>query len=585
MFQGIELIWNIVNIDLENNMKKLIVFLISFLLISCSNNSFEENDIIKTNSEQVFGVSFPSNQDWTSATRDFVNVDLGEYSKVLVLCSSDSSIKVLNSSNEGGNIFFDVPNHYDDLYLAFIKENGEYYYKKLKDTKNLRRVQMGDYNLPDEDLIITGTVESFASKRGWLPGEIFYTFNNQSMNATDYSSDYKDIFRDIIFNYFPNGKKYDNLPQIKKSGYYNESSYPITTGDKPIIVSPMYKNDGGYHEISEADLYYYYFKGNPSVSEIEALPKYRVVDLSEVYTNEENNNIAKTKSYALVYWGDMIPEVGVTSGTYKFPEGYKIGFMYKSNTTYEKPKKQGEIYGDGRLNYNINNWGNFKSSKLGDTEPRMAWMSVNEKMFLCIESGTDKDFNDLICEVEGGIKPIIIIPNEPEHQFYTFCFEDQRLGDYDMNDVVIKGNRLDETHVEWTLMACGASDEIYIYNIKGNCINANIEVHKIFGTLPETFVNTEELFIPFITDTVIVNKNFSFLNVDTQPYIYDKTKNWEIHISRQGEDPHAIMIPYDFRWPLEKICIKDAYLEFNNWGMKLIENTDWFKFPEEIKVY
>ena len=30
------------------------------------------------------------------------------------------------------------------------------------------------------------------------------------------------------------------------------------------------------------------------------------------------------------------------------------------------------------------------------------------------------------------IKPIIIIPDEPEDNFYTFCYEDRNLGDYDL---------------------------------------------------------------------------------------------------------------------------------------------------------
>ena len=500
-------------------------------------------------------------------------------------------MKVLNSSEVGGTITFDVPNNYDNLYIAFVDKEGRYYYKKFQlgdaaTTRALRRVQFGNYNLPDIDLTINGTVETFANQRGWLPGEVFYTFNYQNITLGDYSSDFKEMFKDVIFNYFPNGRKYNNLPKIKKSGYYNDSSYPITTGDKPIIVSPVYKNDGGYHEISEAELYYYYFKGNPSVEEIEALPKYRAIDLSEVYSNDDNGVVSKDKSYALVYWGTNIPEIGVTSGSYKFPEGYKIGFVYKSNTTYEKPKKQGELYGDGRLNYNINSWGNFNSSHLNPTEPRMAWMSINEQMFLCVESGTDTDFNDLILEVEGGIKPIIIIPDEPEYQSYMFCFEDHRLGDYDMNDVVLKGVRLDETHVEYTLMATGASDNLYIYNVEGKHINKNNEVHAIFGKSPGVFVNTLlNDNTPYVKDTITVNKNFSFLDVDTQPYIFDATKGWEVKISRRGEDPHAIMIPYDFRWPLERVCVKDAYLDFNNWGMMLIEETDWYKTPVENKIY
>ena len=559
-------------------MKKLLIFLLGFLVISCNKYSFNEEDMVKANSEQVFGVSFPSEQDWVMTTKMSQNITVGDYSKVLVLCSSDSVLKVLTSTDKDGVIYFDVPDAYDNLYLAYVKENGEYFYKKLDATTKTRRAS-SIVDLPEDNLTISGTVESFASKRGWLPGEVFYLFDYRTLSSSDYDSDFKNLFKDVIFNYFPNGRKYNNLPQIKKSGYYNESTYPITTGKDPIIVSPVYKNDGGYHEISEAELYYYYFKGDLSASEIEALPKYRAIDLSEVYGNNDNNVIAKNKSYALVYWNNGV-------GTYKFPEGYKIGFMYKSNTTTDNKKKQGELYGDGRLNYNINSYGNFASSKLGATEPRMAWMSINEKMFLCIESGTDTDFNDLIVEVEGGIKPIIIIPDEPEHQFYTFCFEDQRLGDYDLNDVVLKGTRLNETQVEWVLMATGAIDDLFIYNVEGKHINKNNEVHGIFGKPKGTFINTlKGDNVPFVKDTVTVDKNFSFLDASTQPYIYDTSKGWEVKIARTGDSPYAIMIPYDFKWPLERICVKDAYDDFNNWGTKLIDETDWYKSPNKNKIY
>jgi hypothetical protein len=502
---------------------------------------------------------------------------------------------------------FDTPSKYTNLYIAFVNDKGQYFYKKFNlgdkevyfetpaQTRSLTRSLSQDYNIPNNTPVINGTVETFANQRNWLPGELFYEYDYQTLAAADYDTDFKEIFRSVIFNYFPNGRAYNNLPKIKKSGYYNESSYPITTGDEPIIVSPVYKNDGGYYEICFGDLYYYYYKSDRELSteEIEALPKYKAIDLSEVYSNDVNNQIEKSKSYVLVYWGDGQPEIG-TTGSYQFPAGYKIGFMYRSNTHVDKKnnqpaeignKKQGELYCDGRLNYNVNNHGNFKTSGLGATEPRMAWMSVNEHMFLCVESGTDKDFNDLIIEVEGGVEPIIIIPDDPENQFYTFCYEDHRLGDYDMNDVVLKGTRINKTHVQWTLMATGAMDLLYIYNVEGTHIKSTIEVHDIFGK-PGQFINTyKNDRTPYVTDIVEVPETYSFLDVTTQPYVYDKNNDWFVKISRIGEDPHAIMIPYDFRWPLERICIKNAYLQFNNWGMGLIEDTDWYKYPEEEKVY
>lgn len=606
--------------------KYILVFLISLLLTfsGCTKHDFDFQDPVKTNVENVFGVQFDANHDWCTTVNSQVTIyaNTEKYNitkaQVLISCEVDSTyeIKVLNEGNvsPGGHITlnFDTPINYTNLMVAFISDLGnkkQYFYKgfELGDKEvyfekpvQTRGTIVGwepSYPIPTATPVIEGTVETFANKRGWLPGEVFYTFNIGTTTTDSYDADFTSLFRTIIFNYFPNGRKYDNLPQIKKSGYYNESVYPITTGDEPIIVSPVYKNDGGYYEISNAELYYYYFKGDLSSQEIEALPKYKAIDLS-LYGNDENDKVEKKSSYVLAFFGDGTPSVG-QEGSYKFEPGYKIGFVYKSNTHVDKSgnrqveigdKKQGELYGDGRLNYNINSWKNFATSKLGPTDPRMAWMSVNEHMYLCVESGTDKDYNDLILEVEGGIEPIIIEPDDPEYNFYTFLYEDHNLGDYDMNDVVIKGRRINETTVEWTLMACGAYDEIYIYNVGGKDINENNEVHDIFGPNKRvTFINTQSKNAEFIINTVTVGKNYSFLDASTQPYIYDATINNTVKLARQGQDPHAIMIPYDFAWPLEKICIKDAYNEeghkFNSWGANKIDATDWYKFPTTGKVF
>ena len=258
--------------------------------------------------------------------------------------------------------------------------------------------------------------------------------------------------------------------------------------------------------------------------------------------------------------------------------------MVRAKTTAEGRKKQGELYGDGRLNNYINNYGNFKSSKLGTDGPRSCWMTVNGRMLLCFESGTDTDFNDIILEVEGGVDQIIYIP-ELEETTYTFCFEDTELGDYDMNDVVIKAKRINETTVEWTVVACGAYDKLQVKNINGAVINDDVEVHSLFGVDNFTYVNTVSgvIYEP-VSDQVTVSKTFSFLDEDSQPYIFDVTTGKTVKLSKRGEDPHGIMIPKDFRWPREKVCIKNAYLQFNSWGENQVTSTDWYVHPEEDKV-
>jgi hypothetical protein len=262
--------------------------------------------------------------------------------------------------------------------------------------------------------------------------------------------------------------------------------------------------------------------------------------------------------------------------------------MVRAKTTAEGGKKQGELYGDGRLNNNINSYSkcNFKSSNLGEDGPRAAWMTVNGRMLLCYESGTDTDFNDIIIEVEGGVEDITVIPNLP-HNFYTFCFEDTQLGDYDMNDVVIRATRINDTKIEYSIVACGAFDKLLVKNINGTIINGNTEIHQMFGAPDGTYINTvkgQTAYEP-VTDQVTVSKSFSFLDESTQPYIYDITTGLTVKLARVGEDPHGIMVPYEFKWPLEKVCIKNAYQLFNNWGSNPVTSTDWYKFPTEDLVY
>ena len=116
-------------------------------------------------------------------------------------------------------------------------------------------------------------------------------------------------------------------------------------------------------------------------------------------------------------------------------------------------------------------------------------LPIYGKMLLCFESGTDADMNDIILEIEGGVDPIIYIP-ELEETTYTFCFEDTELGDYDLNDIIIKAKRLDETTVQWTIVACGAHDLLQVKNINGSVITDYAEVHALFDVDNHTYVNT-----------------------------------------------------------------------------------------------
>lgn len=576
---------------------------------------------IKANVQKVFGVAFDANHDWSTTVSGEVTIETdASVNKVQLLVSvievedapyyvSSTAMKVLNEATNSGKsaikLKYDAPKDNLGLYVAFSTAHSTIVKKVEGSTVSFdggamsrrTRALSADYTLPEGEFAIGVKIESYASQRGWIPGETLYAlsdYTTQEMASDDYSAEFKDLFRSIVFSYFPNGRNYNNLPKVKASGYYNEKVYPVTTGDEPVIVTPMYKCDQAQrwgNEVYYSDLYYYYFKeedlGADPVAYLESLPKYKAIPFKQCFLPTEDDVIGKHGSFALLYFGDGKPDIG-TKGTYHFPKGYKIGFMVRAQTSVEGGKKQGELYGDGRLNNYINNYEgcNFRSSKLGEDGPRVAWLSLNDKLLMCWESGTDSDFNDVILDVEGGIEPFDeTIELDPE--VFTFCFEDAVLGDYDLNDIVIKAFRLDETTVQYSLVACGAWDELYIRNINSGVITDNAEAHALFGKNSNQFINTKngDEYCEPVTVTKKVDKTFSFDDPATQPYIYDKTTNTTIRLSERGEDPHGIMIAGDFQYASEKTCIKTAYPLFNDWGQNPINSVRWYITPADSSVY
>lgn len=589
--------------------KLLILSLVGLLFGGCLKHDLDSNvnEKVTENVKKVFGVEFDKSHDWclTNSGAITINNIPSSVDKVQLLVfttetDSTTSLNVLNEEEVNGKssiiLAYDAPNSNLGMYVSFISANDFSLVKvegnSVSFAMKARTRAEESYVFPEGTPVINEAVNSYANERGWVEGEQLYGFGECVRSANDYDDEFKTTFRTFIFSYFKNGRAYNNLPLVKESGVYNDNSYPITTGEKPIIVSPVYKCDKATvygNEVWNSDLYYYYFKeedmvGKDPIEFIQALPKYKAIEFKNHFGETEDDVISKRNSFILAYFGDGTPSIG-TEGTYHFPKGYKIGFMVRAKTEYEAPRKQGELYGDGRLNKKINAWPNFKSSKLGADDPRLAWLTLNGKMIMCWESGTDSDFNDILLEVEGGVKPLIIIP-DIENNFYTFCFEDTKFGDYDMNDVVIKAERISSTKVRYTLVACGAHDMIRIKNINGDIINDYIEVHQLFGVGKE-FVNTVkgEKNAEFVVDEVTVDETFSFLDEETQPYIEDISTGLEVRISKFGEDPHGIMIPYDFKHPLERVCIKNAYSEFNNWGMDKVTSTDWYTKPNEENVW
>lgn len=607
-------------------MRKSILLLVTgvMTLASCSRTDLYDPDLVneelaRSNTEKVFGRQFP-NHDWCMTTSGELTVMANtDVKRVQLLVSvqeegddspsyvTKTGIRVLTQAeiNQQTTIklYYDAPKDNLGLYVAFVTDD-DYIVREVKgntvsidDAASGARTR-GSYNyeplLPKGTFTIAAEEPSYANERGWNPGEKLYQLSDYSglcISTPGFTDDFAKVFRDVVLSYFPNGRGHNNLPQVINSGYYNSTVYPTSKGE-PIVVTPIYKYDHPLqygNEVYNSDLYYYYFKdtdpgyqANPKAY-VESLPKYMAIPFSSCFGYSEDNNIANHGSYILPFYGDGTPTVGSTTATLVFPAGYQIGFMVRAKTTYEAPDKQGEVYADGRLNDHINSYGNFSSSGLSSDSPRAAWLNFCGKKLLCWESGTDSDFNDIILDVDG-IDGIPNIP-DPDEEVFTFCFEDRVDGDFDLNDVVIKAVRKSETLVEYSIVACGAYDELYIKNINWDRITDNVEVHSIFGYDPHTFINTNGYTCDPVVILKEVDKDFSLLDEATQPYIYNATMNTEVRLSKVGYDPHGIMIPNNFAYPTEKTCVKDAYLSFNNWAAdEDFTKNPWYETPVQGRV-
>jgi hypothetical protein len=178
----------------------------------------------------------------------------------------------------------------------------------------------------------------------------------------------------------------------------------------------------------------------------------------------------------------------------------------------------------------------------------------------------------------------------PKPAVYSYAFEDSWHADYDMNDVVIKvkQNRDDESKIDITLCCTGASYNLYVF-LGEEPLFGGVEVHSLLKGNAGLFINTGDAFssdkfqngtpitttIPWPTDKSNANTPLGSLDI----WIKSPEKN--IHVAEPGEDPHGVVIPFDWKWPTEWTSIKTAYPDFVNFAKDQSQATDWYNNPSE----
>lgn len=427
------------------------------------------------------------------------------------------------------------------------------------------------------------------------------------------------------------GNKSNNWKSIVEgTNYFKQYKNHFYTDGNPLTIIPLQMNttEGKYNTV-----YYYYFpaskldefktKEDPDeamAAYIKTLPKFKAIK------GYQDANFTRKTQYLLPYYGDGAVTEGTVAKNLSIPANYLVGFM--NQKLYSEPDQKheaieqcmnGDTYGFGPLNKATNTiFGHYFSAMSTDvtmqstkikadgskeTQPKtgltpygMTWdsprigiLSANNKVFMCFEDGCDCNFSDMIIEISSGVE-VTNDPIEPEAVAYTMCFEDEpEVADYDMNDVVLRAIRKSETQIQISLIACGANDELVIQGYKdNNLLNGSKEVHKFFGVTPgEKFVNTvigERYFTPSTITLNIDNsvniadflKSISLKNVKT-----GKT----ISMPKNGEPPYAIIVPLNFRYPVERCSIISAYPDFVKWAQNRNEATDWYLNGVENRLY
>jgi len=179
----------------------------------------------------------------------------------------------------------------------------------------------------------------------------------------------------------------------------------------------------------------------------------------------------------------------------------------------------------------------------------------------------------------------------PTPTIYTFAFEDTFMGDYDMNDVVLRvwEDADDATKVHVKLMATGAGMDLYVgYN--RDLIFGGSEVHNLLGGSRGKFLNTGDTSNDKFQNGVPIELEYDKLASETVPGLdfWIKAGDNEIHVGSnnpiwqtekvgQTTAPFGIVVEGLWEWPKEWTCIVDAYSSFKDFARSPATYSNWYE--------
>ena len=606
------------------------------------------------------------------------DADLDDIVKIQILTESPFGNEYATILNEAEvkpgqqvSMVYDAPNIYDQLFAACINKKGVYYIKaftpgeqNVSFSETVSATRASDSGYPNPANIKLGApVKSFNALRTeasmaseyhnvlvndggknryydlWYNGswKNDRLWEPQSATDGDWKIENGCVFRNVTESidlttlksicdtylqktgglHQTNGRR-NNWESIAEGNeYFTVNNNYLVSNGTPVTLIPVQMNTT---EGSLNSIYYYYFdpaktagmSSDEEVDFIKSLPKFKALN-----GYNGGSKYAREKEYLLPYYGENPSEGGAAIGC-TIPKGYKIGFLNRKNKEDNMNKcLSGCVYGDGRLNYEVNHlMGHYFSAmdktlsqhitaitpngnqdlRYGSTENGMNWdsprigiFSANNRTYMCFEDGADCNFSDMIIEINKGTEIIeeTMAPS-PEAAAYTMCFEDRlEDADYDMNDLVIQTIRVSETKIQLAIVACGGYDKLQIQGL-GNAYLCSKEVHQFFGyEAGETFINTErnKQWLNPVSEVITVDKSKRIEDVLKQISVRNLTTGKVIALPKAGEPPYAIIVPINFRYPLEGHNITKAYANFLAWAQDLNQSENWYLFNDAEETF
>ena len=249
--------------------------------------------------------------------------------------------------------------------------------------------------------------------------------------------------------------------------------------------------------------------------------------------------------------------------TMNFYDGCSLGFY----ASYENANywNQGDAAKIAYEKSRDRTWKNNGAIEVSFTDGNFAPVRAGECSAIWNRSGTVKD---------------------ETYPVYSYAFEDTKMGDYDMNDVVIKAQETANGKINLNIRLYPAgtrsTNEVAHYDGSPETLtyNGQDEVHLMLGAEAGAMVNTGSSATARPITIQIDKGNYDPAHL---PLAIFSAAQGEIRLAGSGQAPYGVIIPEDWSWPRERICITQAYNEaghrFADFAATVGTAEDWYKHP------